>query len=63
MTTQEYKQIMMENKINRALWESLRIEIEELIEQDKNITDVSINIQVKEIEGTKNFLKLNLTNR
>ena len=53
----------MENKINRALWESLRIEIEELIEQDKNITDVSINIQVKEIEGTKNFLKLNLTNK
>jgi len=57
------KQTIMENKINRALWESLRIEIEELIEQDKNITDVSINIQVKEIKGTKNFLKLNLTNR
>ena len=46
--------------VNKAAWEKLKKQIEYHTEQDDNITDVSINYQVKESKN-KNYLKLNIT--
>ena len=46
--------------VNEAAWEKLKKQIEFHTEQDDNITDVSINYQVKESKN-KNYLKLNIT--
>ena len=46
--------------VNEAAWEKLKKQIEYHTEQDDNITDVSINYQVKESKN-KNYLKLNIT--
>ena len=46
--------------VNEAAWEKLKKQIEFHTEQDDNITDVSINYQVKE-SNNKNYLKLNIT--
>ena len=34
-------------KLNKAAWEELKSKIEEMIEFDSSITDVSINYQIK----------------
>ena len=47
-------------KVNESLWEALKNTIEMHTEQDPNITDVLINYQVKESNGVKNIIKLNL---
>ena len=47
-------------KINEALWEQLKKRIEEHIEADENITDVTIKCRVKESE-IKNHLQINVT--
>jgi hypothetical protein len=47
-------------KINEALWSELRKRIEKHIEDDENITDVTIKCKVQESEQ-KNYLQINLT--
>ena len=44
-------------KVNQAVWDGLRKQIELHTEQDSNITDVSITYQVK-ASSERNFLKL-----
>jgi hypothetical protein len=48
-------------KVNNSVWDALKSTIEMHTNQDHNITDVSINYQVKETDGIKNILKLNVT--
>ena len=47
-------------KLNNAAWVELKSRIETLLESDTNITDVSINYQVKQTKGEKNFAKFNI---
>jgi hypothetical protein len=47
-------------KINEALWSELRKRIEKHIEDDENITDVTIKCRVQESKN-RNYLQLNLT--
>jgi hypothetical protein len=47
-------------KINEALWSELRRRIEKHIEDDENITDVTIKCRVQESKN-RNYLQLNLT--
>ena len=47
-------------KVNNSVWDALKSTIEMRTEQDANITDVLINYQVKENNGIKNIIKLNL---
>ncbi len=47
-------------KLNNAAWLELKSRIETLLESDTNITDVSINYQVKQTKGEKNFAKFNI---
>ena len=46
--------------VNEAAWEKLKKQIEFHTQQDSEITDVSINYQVKQSKN-KNYLNLNLT--
>ncbi len=47
--------------INTEAWEKLKKQIEYHVQQDSNLTDVSINYQLKIPErGTKNTLKLSV---
>tara|TARA_R110002110_G_scaffold378387_1_gene588828 strand:+ start:357 stop:512 length:156 start_codon:yes stop_codon:yes gene_type:complete len=48
-------------KVNNSVWDALKSSIEMHTEQDANITDVLINYQVKENNGIKNIIKLNVT--
>ena len=48
-------------EINKASWLSLKDQIESLIDSNPEVSDISINYQVKEIEH-KNYLKLNIKN-
>tara|TARA_R110001606_G_C14979606_1_gene604240 strand:- start:55 stop:210 length:156 start_codon:yes stop_codon:yes gene_type:complete len=48
-------------KVNNSVWDALKSTIEMHTEQDPNITDVLINYQVKENNGIKNIIKLNVT--
>ena len=48
-------------RVNESLWGALKSTIEMHTEQDHNITDVLINYQVKENNGIKNIIKLNVT--
>lgn len=48
-------------KVNNSVWDALKSTIEMHTDQDHNITDVSINYQVKETDSIKNILKLNVT--
>ena len=48
-------------KVNKSLWDALKSTIEMHTDQDHNITDVLINYQVKENNGIKNIIKLNVT--
>ena len=48
-------------KINQSIWDALNIDIEKYTNADPNITDISINYQIKKPIGTRNFLKLNTT--
>ena len=50
------------NKINNEAWENLKKQIEYYWEQDSNLTDVTINYQLRVPEaGTKNYLRLGVT--
>ena len=44
-------------KVNQAIWDGLKKQIEHYTEQDNNITDVTITYQVK-ASAERNFLKL-----
>ena len=44
-------------KVNQAIWDGLKKQIEYHTEQDDNITDVTITYQVK-ASAERNFLKL-----
>jgi uncharacterized protein (DUF1919 family) len=49
------------SKINKEAWEKLKQQMEYYLEQDHNLTDVTINYQVKIPErGTRNYLKLSV---
>jgi hypothetical protein len=48
-------------RVNNSVWDALKSTIEMHTEQDHNITDVLINYQVKENNGIKNIIKLNVT--
>ncbi len=47
-------------EVNKAAWEKLRKQIEFHTQQDSEITDISINYQVKPAKN-KNYLRLNIT--
>ena len=46
--------------INSAAWQQVKDSIEEHINNDPMISDVSINYQIKDLGKTKNYLKLNV---
>lgn len=48
-------------EINKASWLALKDQIESLIDSNPEVSDISINYQVKEMEH-KNYLKLNIKN-
>tara|TARA_R110001606_G_scaffold18560_1_gene69519 strand:- start:102 stop:254 length:153 start_codon:yes stop_codon:yes gene_type:complete len=47
-------------KVNQAAWDELKKLIEHCTDQDSNITDITINYQVKEVKELKNYLHLNI---
>jgi hypothetical protein len=48
-------------KVNNEAWEKLKQEIQYHIEQDHNLTDVTINYQLRISErGTRNYLQLSV---
>jgi hypothetical protein len=48
-------------KVNNEAWEKLKQEIQYHIEQDYNLTDVTINYQLRIPErGTRNYLQLSV---
>tara|TARA_R110000851_G_scaffold74423_3_gene164217 strand:+ start:412 stop:570 length:159 start_codon:yes stop_codon:yes gene_type:complete len=47
-------------KLNKSAWEKLKSNIEEMIEIDSSITDVSINYQLKETEFQKKYARFNI---
>jgi hypothetical protein len=50
------------SRINNEAWEKLKKQIEYYWEQDSNLTDVTINYQLKVPErGTRNYLRLGVT--
>jgi hypothetical protein len=50
------------SKINSEAWEKLKKQIEYYWEQDSNLTDVTINYQLRVPKvGTRNYLKLGVT--
>ena len=53
--------IMYNMKVTTATLMQIKKAIEEYSQQDPNITDVMINVQLKETEN-KNFLKFNIKN-
>ena len=49
------------SKINSEAWKELKQQMEYHLEQDPNLTDVTINYQVKIPErGTRNYLRLSV---
>ena len=49
------------SRINNEAWEKLKQQMEYYLEEDINITDISINYQIRIPEiGTKNYLKLSV---
>jgi hypothetical protein len=48
-------------RLNNEAWEKLKQQIEYHIEQDHNLTDVTINYQLRIPErGTRNYLQLSV---
>jgi len=48
-------------RLSKEAWEKLRLQIEYHIEQDHNLTDVTINYQLRIPErGTRNYLTLSV---
>ena len=48
-------------KLNNEAWENLKQQIEEHIGQDHNLTDITINYQLRIPErGTRNYLQLSV---
>ena len=48
-------------KLSSEAWEGLKQQIEYYIEQDPNLTDVTINYQLRIPErGTRNYLRLSV---
>ena len=50
-------------KINTALWGKVKKSIEEHLQKDENITDVTVKLRIKESGKAylKNYLQINLT--
>lgn len=47
--------------INETDWEEIRKQVEIVLEDDSNLTDITINYQVKAPRrGTRNYLNLNV---
>lgn len=49
-------------KINNSSWVLLRKQIESLIEKNPEVSDVSINYQIRKTNN-RNFIKLNIYNQ
>ena len=48
-------------RLSKEAWEKLRLQIEYHIEQDHNLTDITINYQLRIPErGTRNYLQLSV---
>tara|TARA_R110001632_G_scaffold173117_1_gene292525 strand:- start:1139 stop:1294 length:156 start_codon:yes stop_codon:yes gene_type:complete len=47
-------------KLSNAVWQELKKNIEQTLELDSNITDVSINYQIKLSESVKNYARFNI---
>lgn len=47
-------------RLNNAAWEELKSKIEEMIELDSSITDVSINYQIKLTKYQKKYARFNI---
>lgn len=48
-------------KLNNEAWDKLKQQIEYHIEQDHNLTDITINYQLRIPEmGTRNYLRLSV---
>ena len=48
------------SKLSNAVWQELKKNIEQTLELDSNITDVSINYQIKLSESVKNYARFNI---
>jgi len=48
-------------KVNAAAWNDLKKLIEHHTGNDSNITNITINYQVKEVKDNKNYLQINVT--
>lgn len=48
-------------KVNAAAWNDLKKLIEHHTDIDSNITNITINYQVKEVKDNKNYLQINVT--
>lgn len=48
-------------KVNSAAWNDLKKLIEHHTDNDSNITNITINYQVKEVKDNKNYLQINVT--
>jgi len=48
-------------KVNEAAWNDLKKLIEYHTGNDSNITNITINYQVKEVKDNKNYLQINVT--
>ena len=47
-------------KLSNAVWQELKKDIEKTLELDSNITDISINYQIKISESVKNYARFNI---
>jgi len=48
-------------KLNNEAWEHLKQQIDDHLEQDHNLTDITINYQLRIPEmGTRNYLRLSV---
>jgi len=47
-------------RVNEAAWNDLKTLIEHHTGNDSNITNITINYQVKEVKQNKNYLHLNV---
>jgi len=47
-------------KINNAVWENLKKDIEKLLSKDSNITDVIISYQVKKTERGRHYANIKI---
>ena len=47
-------------KVSDALWGEIKKSIEAHTEQDKNITDITIKLRIKQVARQRNYLQINV---